>query len=305
MLQRDAFIEEVTKKLEKDKSIYFLSADFGAAALDSLRERFASNFLHCGISEQAMLDIASGLALEGNKVFVYAMAPFISLRSIEQTKCGAGLMDLPICILSVGIGLGYADAGPTHYSTEDFACCRSIVGSSIYTPSDLKTTKFIVNDMLSNPKFSYIRMDRDVLPEGGTKISLEDYKKGFKIYGDINNNKIALISHGKMLHKCLEIFNNEPDKFICIDLFRSKPFPNELPKTISPIKGILVVDEQSPSGNLSSCVFEGFSEQNVFLKIVSKSLPEKYIFENGGREFLLNKFGLSKEDILKAAKKIT
>ena len=34
--------------------------------------------------------------------------------------------------------------------------------------------------MLSNPKFSYIRMDRDVLPEGGTKISLEDYKKGFK-----------------------------------------------------------------------------------------------------------------------------
>ena len=70
MLQRDAFIEQITKKLEKDKSIYFLSADFGAAALDSLRERFKSNFLHCGISEQAMLDVASGLALEGNKVFV-------------------------------------------------------------------------------------------------------------------------------------------------------------------------------------------------------------------------------------------
>ena len=94
-------------------------------------------------------------------------------------------------------------------------------------------------------------------------------------------------------------------KMVRIPSYNSKPFPNELPKTISPIKGILVVDEQSPSGNLSSCVFEGFSEQNVFLKIVSKSLPEKYIFENGGREFLLNKFGLSKEDILKAAKKIT
>ena len=46
MLQRDAFIEQITKELEKDKSIYFLSADFGAAALDSLRERFKSNFLH-------------------------------------------------------------------------------------------------------------------------------------------------------------------------------------------------------------------------------------------------------------------
>ena len=98
MLQRDAFIGEITKKLEQDKSIFFLSADFGAAALDILRERFPKNFLHCGISEQAMLDIASGLALDGNKVFVYAMAPFLSLRALEQSKCGAGLMNLPICV---------------------------------------------------------------------------------------------------------------------------------------------------------------------------------------------------------------
>ena len=114
MLQRDAFIEEITKSLDKDKSIFFLSADFGAQALDELRKRFPSNFLHCGISEQAMLDVAAGLALEGNKVFVYAMAPFLALRSLEQAKCGAGLMNLPICLLSVGIGLGYDDAGHTH-----------------------------------------------------------------------------------------------------------------------------------------------------------------------------------------------
>jgi transketolase C-terminal domain/subunit len=59
MYQRDAFSEENTKEEEKDKSIYFLSGDFGAAALDELRERFPNNFLHCGISDQAMLDIAA------------------------------------------------------------------------------------------------------------------------------------------------------------------------------------------------------------------------------------------------------
>ena len=37
MLQRDAFIAEITKKMRRDKRIYFLSADFGAAALDDLR----------------------------------------------------------------------------------------------------------------------------------------------------------------------------------------------------------------------------------------------------------------------------
>ena len=54
-------------------------------------------------------------------------------------------------------------------------------------------------------------------------------------------------------------------------------------------KGIVVVDEQTPSGNLSACVFEGFSSQNYFPKIISKSLPEKYVFENGGRNYLLKK----------------
>ena len=304
MLQRDVFINEITKSLEKDKSIYFLSADFGAAALDSLRERFPNNFLHCGISEQAMLDIASGLALEGNKVFAYAMAPFISLRSIEQTKCGAGLMNLPICIISVGIGLGYADAGPTHYSTEDFACFRSIVGSSIYTPADINTTKHIAKEMLEKPKFSYVRLDREALPNLSPEITIQDYEKGFKIFGKIDKKKVALISHGKMSHKCLEISNKDPDKLFCVDIFKSKPFPKDLPKLISSCKGIVVVDEQSPSANLSSCVFEGFSNQNCFPKIISQSLPEKYIFENGGREYLLNKFGLSNEDIITAVKKI-
>ena len=104
MLQRDIFIKEITRSLEKDKSIYFLSADFGAEALDELREKFPKNFIHCGISEQAMIDIASSLALEKNKVFVYAMASFLSLRALEQVKCGPGLMDLPICLVSVGIG---------------------------------------------------------------------------------------------------------------------------------------------------------------------------------------------------------
>ena len=55
---------------------------------------------------------------------------------------------------------------------------------------------------------------------------------------------------------------------------------------------------------LASCIFEGFSDQKYFPKIISKSLPEIYVFENGGREYLLNKFGLSNKDIINATKKI-
>ena len=43
---------------------------------------------------------------------------------------------------------------------------------------------------------------------------------------------------------------------------------------------------------------------NFLLKVFKWSLPEKYIFENGGRNYLLDKFGLSKSDIINASKKI-
>ena len=303
MLQRDIFIKEITKSLENDKNIFFLSADFGAAALDELRDKFPENFLHCGISEQAMMDVATGLALEGKTVFVYAMAPFLSLRSIEQTKCGPGLMNLPICLISVGIGLGYADSGPTHYATEDCSCFRAIVGSSIYTPSDNTTTKLIANDMLSKPKFSYVRLDRDELKELTPSLDNKDYKSGFKIFGQVTKKKIGVISHGKIFHNCLDAFEKEKNDYFLINLFRAKPFPKNLINEINKTDKFIVVDEQSPSGNLSSCVFEGFSENQFFPKIISRSLPEKYVFQNGGREYLLNQFGLSKNDLLNAAKK--
>ena len=50
MLQRDGFIEEIKNAIKKGDNIYFLSADFGAAALDELREELPNNFIHCGIS---------------------------------------------------------------------------------------------------------------------------------------------------------------------------------------------------------------------------------------------------------------
>ena len=90
--QRDAFIDVIYDAAQIDNSIFFLSADFGAPSLDQFRQNLPNQFKHCGISEQHMIDLAVGLALDGNKVFCYAMAPFVSLRCLEQHKCGASIM---------------------------------------------------------------------------------------------------------------------------------------------------------------------------------------------------------------------
>jgi transketolase len=304
MLQRDGFIEEIYKALEFDKDIYFLSADFGAASLDDLRIKYKDNFIHCGISEQNMIDVAVGLALEGKKVFCYAMAPFISLRALEQIKTGPGIMNLPITLISVGIGIGYADSGPTHYVTEEFACLRSIIGINIYTASDTPTARYLAKDLLLNPRFAYVRLDRHALPDA------ENFKNNqtFRIFEEaasknLVSSKIALISHGKMLHVCSEVVKQAPINFIAIDLIQSKPFPRELIQLLSKIDKIIVVDEQTLAGSLGSAVFEAFSEVNLFPKIINVTLHEKYFFENIGRSGILAECGLTAENIIKQSKR--
>ena len=185
--QRDVFITEIHSAAQKSRDILFLSADFGAPALDKFRQEIPGQFFHCGISEQHMVDMAAGLALSGKHVYVYAMAPFVTLRCIEQIKCSLALMRLPVTILAVGVGLGYADAGPTHYVTEDLACMRSLVGVQVISPADAESTREIARLTLDNPELRVVRLERHALPgvyrsgEFNSKIGFqESYHFGFQ-----------------------------------------------------------------------------------------------------------------------------
>lgn len=302
-LQRDIFLDQINLQLESDKDIYVMSADFGAASLDLTRTKYKDNFIHCGISEQAMFDIATGIALEGKKVITYAMGPFISLRAIEQIKCGPAMMNLPMTILSVGIGLGYADAGPTHYATEDYACLRAIGGTTIYTASDNNIAKKIAENILTQKSVNYVRLDRH--PTNDIELSENfNFDEGFRIIGNYNEKKSAIISHGRILHNCLKAIDELGENFYLVDLFRSKPISKNLIEKLSKTNKILVVDEQTQYGNLTTAVQSELAKYDLFPKVKNLSLPDEYIFKNGGRDFLLKLHKLDEESILKSCKEL-
>lgn len=302
--QRDKFIEIVSKNLEKNKDIFFLSADFGAPALDQLREKFKSNFIHLGISEQNMVDVSIGLALEGKTVINYAMAPFISLRCLEQLKT-ASLMHLPIITLVPGIGLGYADAGPTHYATEDAACLNSMIGSNVYTASDGLMSEYLAKKILKKPEFCFIRFERNAYEDIVQKISPSEIKKGFRVLSKkISSNqkkRTCIVSRGYLLSKIFKIYIklNKKNNVEIIDLFKSKPITNEFKQYIKKFNCIKFVDEQIPVSSLGAQLALEVNQNNPKTKIINYCLPEKHIFENGGREKLLNLCGLSEKNLIK------
>jgi transketolase len=303
MSQRDVIIEKIYSHALNDSNIVFLSVDFGAPALDLFREKLPDQFIHVGISEQNAIDVAAGLAMSGKKVFVYGMAPFISLRCIEQIKMSLAQMSLPVVILSVGVGLGYADAGPTHYATEDVGALRSIVNLEIYTISSNqqagKLADYLLDAQLNCPVF--VRLDREALRENSLQNSSEDIHMGYSyIHKSASDSLVIGSGYGVSLAE--NALNKYHEEFSLIDLFRVKPFPKRLIEEFKNFKKIIFVEEQTEGstcfGNLLAKVHGANPVLLKSCEFNSLDLGEKYFYENGGRSYLHETAGFTSDAII-------
>jgi len=302
--QRDVFINEIRIAAAQDSSICFISADFGAPALDAYRAELPRQFLHAGISEQGMIDLAAGLALSGRKIYVYAMAPFITLRCMEQLKCTLGIMRLPVTVLAVGVGLGYADSGPTHYATEDLACMRVLVNAEIFSPADVEATRAIARYTLQQPAFRVVRLDRHPLQEIYDAGIATIIPAGFCRFGE--GARVCIASCGYLLHRALQVQERlvaERIKVDVVDVFRNKPLGASLAEALSTYKAVVTVEEQCLAGGFGSAVLELMAEHEWTGRVIRLGLPERNFFENGGRDFLLEAFGLGEKAIAATVRK--
>ena len=297
--QRDSFITEIYKEAKKNKNIYFLSADFGAPSLDIFRKKLPKQFIHTGISEQNTIDIAIGLSLKNKIVINYAMAPFILSRAWEQHKISS-IMRLSMINLIPGVGYGYANAGPTHYSNEDLGLANLIVNSNIYTMSDSKSASFVAKKIIKKKSLYFIRLDRDKSIDIDYSFKNTDIKNGYRLL--FKGNKLCIISHGYLLNKIWNIIKvNEyfRENITLIDLFRCKPISPNLSDVLDKHFNILVFDEQYETFNLGTLLLKFVNNNNLNSKITVNALNEKIDFGNDGRENILDRNNLSSSKIKK------
>ena len=305
-LMRDAFIDEIYKSALIDKDIIFISADFGAAALDDFRENLPDQFIHAGISEQNMVDVGVGLALTGKKVFLYAMAPFITTRCYEQTKAVISSMKLPITLIAVGVGLGYDHATLTHFTTEDIAVMRALNGIRILTPVDSDSASFIAKKCIDNPKFTYVRLERNPQPLlYGNKLS-NYFDDG---YVSLHSGKeVVIVSSGYMTHNALEVRQlmlKEGIDVGVIDIFRIKPLNcSSLPRLLSDYKAILTLEEQMLDGGFGSAIIEMLADEEVCIPVKRVGINDNFKVVNGNRKHLNKLYSIDVDSVVLAIKKL-
>ena len=304
MTQRDTFIDELFKIAKEDKDVILISVDMGASALDQWRDELPEQFIWTGISEQHSINLAAGLSARGKKVYVYFMAAWAA-RCFEQIRYSCSMPNNPITILSNGVALGYAPAGPAHETNEDIAYMRSLLNVEIHCPRNIPQTKDLVKLSYEESKLRYIRLERkyDVRfndDDGGVNSGIEMLKPGlFNNPLTKDNPKVALVSYGYMLGRCDDVWEKMMSDGVesCLfDMYRIKPNPIK-ENTFDGFSHIVSVEEQTLSGGFGSTVLEGMSDNSINKPLLRIGLPERYIFENGDRDYHLDNNGLSVDSI--------
>ncbi|OUW62789.1 MAG: hypothetical protein CBD58_01120 [bacterium TMED198] len=280
MLQRDCVIEHITEHLLNNKKFNFISADFGAKALDRLREEYPQNFHFVGIAEQFAIDFAYGLSSSSLNPIVYGMSPFITLRCIEQVKVLFGQSKFPLLLMSVGGGLGYDHSTLSHFSLEDISLLGSIPGFKVLTPADCKRSENFVKKWLKSPNQIYLRLERQSLPFDISESY--DTQNEYLVHNIKNREKIAIFSSPYLAYEYEKL--NHEDSIIIIE--STMPLPNNILELITKAKTVKLFEEAYEFTGIYPWITKNISFKNLehhFIgeeiaddRLKRKSIWEKY-----------------------------
>ncbi|MFH5213986.1 transketolase family protein, partial [Campylobacter jejuni] len=261
---RDSFFEELFLEMSKNDKIIIITVDFGAPILDTIRENFPNQFINVGIAEQNAINIGVGLALEGFIVYIYGIAPFISMRCYEQIRVNMAILsqfrDMNINIIAVGAGMSYATSGPTHHCLEDLSIMRTLPNIEIFSPSDYILSKKILKKSIDALGPKYIRFDAGVHPAIYSEIINLD--KGFEILQEGEN--IAVISTSYMINYLYQSID-ELKNIKLIDLYSITNYDvNLLKKELNSIDTIITIEEGFiAAGGLDSEINFNFRDKKI------------------------------------------
>jgi len=301
--QRDAFWDRLYELAALNRDIILVSADMGAPSLDRFRRDLPGQFVNTGIAEQNAVLISAGLALAGKKVFAYAIAPFITLRCLEQIRVELSMMNLPVTIVGVGAGLGYEDSGPTHHLIEDIAVMRSLPNIVINSITDSAMAAAAADLSLTMKHPNYVRLERQVLPLLYGKTS--DFSQGLTL---LKQGKDGLVlATGCMTHTALEIVQRLEQQGLNLgvaDIYRIPVNEEALLRTVATMPKLVTLEEHFLPGGMGSAVCEVLTDRGTTIPVKRLGLPVQkgYCYRYGGRENLRAYYGLDKGSIEKDIK---
>lgn len=293
---RTIFSKTLLKLAKKNKDIILITGDLGFSVFEDFIVELPLQYLNAGISEQNMTGVAAGMAMEGKIPLIYSIIPFVTMRNYEQIRNDICYQNLNVKIVGVGAGFSYGMYGPTHCGIDDVSILRSLPNLTVFSPADQKDAEFATNEAFKIKGPVYIRLAKNVEPH---------------VCGTFKNpekSEIAILTHSVIYQEGLRIsekLNKMGYKTALFSLCKLKPFDEKfIIKLSKKTRAIFTLEEHLTTGGLGSAVsgvLVECPEKVIFRRLGIKKLDYDLI---GSREFLLNQYGLSVENIVKTIVKI-
>lgn len=298
---RNAFVRALVEHAEDDPSIMLLTGDLGFMALEPFADRFPSRFFNCGVAEQNMVGVATGLAEAGFRPFVYSIATFASMRPFEFIRNGPLLHSLPVCIVGIGGGMDYGLNGASHYAVEDIALMRAHPEMAVIVPADAAQTPAAVATALSLESPSYLRLEKS-RPSGPELSAPFELGRATRV-GD--GQDVALVAMGGLTHEAIgarELLrrNGIAARVVVVPGFNPSP-TDDIVDMLADVPLALAAEAHVVHGGLGSFVCEAVAGAGLRTKVVRCGLHEIPRNEVGSRDFLLERHGLSAAELAATA----
>jgi transketolase len=298
---RNDFVKQMLVEMKRDPSIYFLTADLGFKALEPLEAAFPERFLNVGISEQHMIGMAAGLALEGKKVVAYSIASFATMRPFEQIRDDLCYDDLDVRVIGAGGGYNYASHGVTHHTVEDLAIMRALPGMKVLAPAYSWEAREATRAIMQTRGPYYMRLGKS------PGFAFERPSFRFKIGTGFvirEGRDVVLASTGNVLDVAVQTADllqaKTRNSVAVISMPSVKPLDRALIQGYAKAaKGFFTIEEHSTTGGLGSVVGEVLWEAD-FPRARFRSFglpPEQFIKAVGNRDHMLKLAGLDSDTL--------
>jgi len=157
---RGYFAHYLCKEMQKNKDIYVITGDLGYGMWDEIRTLFPGRFLNTGASEQAMMGLAVGLALERKIPFVYSITTFLLYRAFETIRNYLNIEKIPVRLIGSGRGRDYIHDGITHWPEEEKEVMAIFKNIKSVWPENLTEIPFLVKKMIKINKPWYVNLKK-------------------------------------------------------------------------------------------------------------------------------------------------
>lgn len=292
---RYKFGEVLEQIAKKDPRMVFMTGDLGFHTFEKLRDNLGERFINAGVAEHNMVTAAAGMAYAGLKPWIYSIAPFVTVKVLEEIRNDVCLPNYNVKIVGLGGGYDYGIAGPTHHVLNDVAMMMSLPNIEIYTPGIAEDLESIINKIYKGNGPAYLRLTKAEKID----VPITSYVPVRRI---IKGESLTIVTLGSIVNRVLPATLHL--KKNTVDLWLVSEFPLHIPKelfaSIKKTRLVCVVEEHVSTGGLGHQLNQILVENRVSFKHFIHLYAKGYISHRyGSRDFYLKESGLDKESIIK------